>query len=97
MISHWSALQYHGLTEQIPRIVTASTTNKIVTPSMRERKSHNHKKKHAWEINGVRYEYMTIQEKNFFGYEKIWPEEDLYALITDTERTILDLFIYPAL
>lgn len=27
-ISHWSALQHHGLTEQIPQIVTASTPKK---------------------------------------------------------------------
>ena len=27
-ISHWSALQHHGLTEQIPHVVTASTTKK---------------------------------------------------------------------
>lgn len=35
-ISHWSALQHHGLTEQIPQIITASTPTKVVTPSMRE-------------------------------------------------------------
>ncbi len=34
-VSHWSALQHHGLTEQIPQIVTASTPSKVVTPSMR--------------------------------------------------------------
>lgn len=97
MISHWSALQYHGLTEQIPQVITASTPRKIVTPSMREKKSNHSNQKHAWEINNVRYEYMTIQEKNFFGEEIIWPEQDLQARITDKERTLLDLFIYPQL
>lgn len=97
MISHWSALQYHGLTEQMPRVVTASTTSKVVTPSMRENKPHRTQAKHAWEINGIRYEYMTIQEKNFFGDEIIWPEEDLHVRITDKERTLLDLFVYPTL
>lgn len=96
MISHWSALQYHGLTEQIPQAVTASTPRKIVTPSMREKNQHPDQK-HAWEINHVRYEYMTILEKNFFGFDLIWPEQDLYARITDKERTLLDLFIYPQL
>src|SRR3990167_9376093 len=87
MISHWSALHYHGLTEQIPQVVTASTTSKVVTPSMRENKSHSTELKHAWEINGMRYEYMTIQAKNYFGDEIIWPEEDLFVHITDKERT----------
>ena len=30
VISHWLALQHHGLTEQIPQIVTASTTSKAL-------------------------------------------------------------------
>jgi predicted transcriptional regulator of viral defense system len=34
-ISHWSALSYHGLTEHVPRIITACTPKKVVTPSMR--------------------------------------------------------------
>ena len=34
-VSHWSALHHHGLTEQIPLVVTAFTPKKVVTPSMR--------------------------------------------------------------
>lgn len=94
-ISHWSALQHHGLTEQIPQIVTASTPNKVVTPSMREKKSQRSKTKHIWEIDGVRYEYINVQQKHFFGIEKIWLDEHFQIPITDKERTILDLFIYP--
>src|SRR5579864_4307394 len=48
-ISHWSALQHHGLTEQIPQIVTASTPNKVITPSMREKHTQRSKTKHVWE------------------------------------------------
>jgi predicted transcriptional regulator of viral defense system len=94
-ISHWSALQHHGLTEQIPQIVTASTPSKVVTPSMREKQPHRSKTKHMWEIEGVRYEYINVQQKHFSGIEKIWLDEHFQVLITDKERTILDLFIYP--
>lgn len=94
-ISHWSALQYHGLTEQVPQIITASTAQKIMTPAMRKKESSQAKLKHALKINAVCYEYIPIQQKNFFGLEKIWIDEDIRIMITDKERTLLDLFIYP--
>ena len=93
-ISHWSALQHHGLTEQIPQIVTASTTQKVVTPSMRDKSPPSQKTKHAWIIDDIRYEYITIQQKHFFGIEKIWLDEHFQVPITDKERTLLDVFIY---
>lgn len=93
-ISHWSALQHHGLTEQIPQIITASTTQKVVTPSMRQEKAKSIKKKHEWEIAGLRYEYITIQKKHFFGIEKVWVDEYFQVDITDKERTLLDMLIY---
>lgn len=96
-ISHWSALQHHGLTEQIPQIITASTPNKIVTPSMRSKNTHPHAK-HAWEIDGIRYEYMVLQKNHYnIGLEKIWVTEHFLISITDKERTILDVFISPKL
>lgn len=94
-ISHWSALQHHGLTEQIPQIITASTPHKVVTPSMRKPMLIRAETKHAWEIAGVRYEYITVQQKHFFGIEKIWLDEHFQIPITDKERTLLDVFIYP--
>jgi predicted transcriptional regulator of viral defense system len=94
-ISHWSALQHHGLTEQIPQIVTASTPSKVVTPSMREKQPQRLKTKHKWEIEGVYYEYINVQQKHFFGIEKIWLDENSQVPITDKERTLLDVFIYP--
>lgn len=92
-ISHWSALQYHGLTEQIPQIITASTPLKVVTPSMRNKQAWPPNAKHAWDIGGVRYEYITVQEKHRFGIERVWIDDDFHIYITDKERTLLDLFI----
>lgn len=94
-ISHWSALQHHGLTEQIPQVVTASTPSKIVTPSMRDKHLLKPKAKHAWVISGVRYEYINVKHKHFFGIEKIWLDENFNVSITDKERTLLDVFINP--
>lgn len=94
-ISHWSALQHHGLTEQIPRIITASTPSKVITPSMR--KDSSSKTKHRLEIDKIQYEYVTIQQRHFFGIEKIWIDDYFTMDITDKERTLLDLFIYPQL
>lgn len=94
-ISHWSALEYHGLTEQVPQVITASTPKKVLTPSMRDKNMVPSAKKHAWEIAGVRYEYVTVQKKHYFGFEKIWIDEHFQIEITDRERTLLDLFTYP--
>jgi predicted transcriptional regulator of viral defense system len=89
-ISHWSALQHHGLTEQIPQIITASSGSKVFTPSMRsvEKKSE----KHAWIIQGVRYEYFQVKPNKFFGLEEIWVDQDSRVPMTDQERTVIDLF-----
>lgn len=94
-ISHWSALQHHGLTEQIPQIITASTPSKVITPSMRVKNSKQLKRKHTWQIAGVHYEYINVQQKHFFGTEKIWLDEYSQVSITDKERTLLDVFIFP--
>ena len=94
-ISHLSALQHHGLTEQIPTIITASTPKKVLTPSMREQSVQKLSRKHAWVIEDVRYEYMTVKEDHFFGTEKIWLDEHFQVNITDKERTIIDVFVSP--
>ncbi|MDP8238403.1 MAG: hypothetical protein P9X24_04885 [Candidatus Hatepunaea meridiana] len=92
-ISHWSALHHHGFTEQIPMVITAFTFKKVVTPSMRSNSEEIHKGKHAWVIDGIRYEFATVKEKYFFGIEEVWIDEHSRVPITDKERTILETFI----
>jgi predicted transcriptional regulator of viral defense system len=105
-ISHWSALHHHGLTEQVPRQVTASTPKKVVTPSMRagsqsrqrgEVASGREAGRHAWEINGVSYEYYTVAPDRFFGIEEVWVDEHFRIPIYDRERSLLDGFAAPRL
>ncbi len=92
-ISHSSALQYHGLTEQLSKTITASTSKKVLIPSMRNGVVSNKKIKHAFEIDDIRYEYISVQKQHFYGYQKIWLNEQFKVDITDKERTLLDVFI----
>lgn len=54
-ISYWSALNYHGLTEQVPTTVFAATTEQVP----------------AREIHGVTYTFVTVTESKFFGFEPV--------------------------
>jgi hypothetical protein len=57
-------MNYHGLTEQIPQGVQALTTHKVVTPSMRSRRGASKPTKHAWVVQGIRYEYTTSKPES---------------------------------
>lgn len=93
-ISHWSALNYHGLTDQVPRVVTAFTPKKVVTPTMRASDGKG-RRRHAWEVAGVRYEYVVVKMEHFFGIEEVWVDQNSRVAITDPERTVLQTFISP--
>lgn len=54
-ISYWSALNYHGLTEQVPLTVFAATTEQV--PDR--------------EIHGVTYMFITLTATKFFGYDSV--------------------------
>ena len=54
-ISYWTALNYHGLTEQVPLTVFAATTEQVP----------------AREIHGVTYTFVTVTEGKFFGYDSV--------------------------
>lgn len=97
-VSHWSAWQHHGLTTQLPLVVTATTPKKVVTPSMRvgpPRGTNNFPSHHTWDLGGLRFEYVTVRPERFFGLADVWIDEQSRASITDLERSILDGFISP--
>lgn len=54
-ISYGSALNYHGLTEQVPLTVFCATTDRV--PDR--------------EIHGVSYRFVTLTAAKFFGYESV--------------------------
>ncbi len=80
VIAYWSALNYHGFTEQIPNTVFIQTTSR--------------KKEQQLEILGVRYRIVRITKKKFFGSEKVWIE-DVAVEITDPEKTVVDCLDKP--
>ena len=79
-VSYWSALNYHGLTEQIPGTVFLQTTSR--------------KKRRELRVFGVRYKIVKILESKFFGVEKVWID-NIAVNITDQEKTIVDCLDHP--
>lgn len=96
-IAHLSALAHHGLTDQIPRVVSAITSRKVVVPSMRGARKGG-KGQHVWRVAGLDLRYVVvIPERLELGIEMIWMDERFRVPITDRERTVLDLFAMPRL
>ncbi len=80
VIAYWSALNYHGFTEQIPNTVFIQTTSR--------------KKEQQLEILGVRYRIIRVTKQKFFGSEKVWID-DVEVEITDPEKTVVDCLDKP--
>ncbi|MEA1912422.1 MAG: type IV toxin-antitoxin system AbiEi family antitoxin domain-containing protein [candidate division WOR-3 bacterium] len=79
-IAYWSALNFYGLTEQIPNVVFIQSIAR--------------KKKQEKEIFGVRYRVVRVRDYKFFGIRKEWIEETQIN-ITDMEKTIIDCLDKP--
>jgi predicted transcriptional regulator of viral defense system len=52
-IAYWTALHYHGLTEQLANVVFVATL----------------KQKKAMQIHGITYRFITLAKSKFFGIE----------------------------
>jgi len=92
-ISHWSALHFHGMTEQIPHRVYITTTQGIVASrSAKWRKSNQ--RSSSRNINGVLYEFVRVKPERFFGTKDYWIGE-ARVTITDPERTLIDGLVAP--
>lgn len=92
-ISHWSALHYHGLTEQIPRMIYV-TTSSISIPRLRESKIEAAKA--GYPVGNLFYRFIQVKPTRFFGMEKVWCG-DARITMTDPERTLLDGLAMPQL
>jgi len=79
-IAYWSALNFYGLTEQIPATVFIQTTSR--------------KKKQEIEVFGVLYRIVRVKRDKFFGVRREWLEESAIN-ITDKEKTIVDCLDKP--
>ncbi len=79
-IGYWSALNYHGLTEQIPTTVFVQTTSR--------------KKQREKKIFGVDFKIIKLKKEKFFGKESFWSNNE-QVNITDKEKTIVDCLDKP--
>jgi len=79
-IAYRSALNYYGLTEQIPTTVFIQTIT---------RKFNTNPK-----VFGVQYKIIKIKKEKIFGVRKEWIEETQIN-ITDKEKTIIDCLDKP--
>lgn len=96
-VSHWSALAHHGLTTQIPPMIQASTPRGVVTPEMREGQAYRPRGRATWRVLGLEFEFITVGEKHFFGFQQEWVSQWHRVVITDPERTVLDMVASPRL
>ncbi len=94
-LSHATALNLHGLSEQVPRIITCTTTAKIVTPAMRQQEGDGRRRAFEWNIEGLRIRFVSVVPSRFFGIEDVWVDTRTRVPVTDRERTVLDLFVDP--
>lgn len=85
-ISHWSALHYHGLTEQVPRDVFVLTTTGTWIPRA---KSKPEQSRGSYAVGDTTYRFVQAKPDRFFGDEKVWVG-DGRVNVTDLERTLVD-------
>ena len=90
-ISGWTALNHHGLTEQIPRVITLTTPKRVVTPAMR---GAVRTAPATWEVAGQTFEIVAVVPDHFFGDEEIWLDQSRVRMF-DRERALLDCFALP--
>lgn len=89
-ISHWSALSYHGLTEQSPQRVFVLTPSRSV-PRVWKKKGPAI---NGYTVGKIVYQFIQIVPKRYFGVEEVWLHETKVK-ITDPERTLLDGLMAP--
>ncbi|TAN41171.1 MAG: hypothetical protein EPN22_15660 [Nitrospirae bacterium] len=74
-IAYWSALNHHGMTEQLPRSVFVATNHPV--------------RRRLGDVLGVNYKIISLRPEKFFGTVKDWIDE-MPFMITDKEKTIID-------
>ncbi|RPI78622.1 MAG: hypothetical protein EHM45_05930 [Desulfobacteraceae bacterium] len=79
-IAYFSAMNYHGLTEQIPRQVFILTDHKVAKP--------------VRESLGFSFRIISNKPERFFGLSKEWINESSF-MITDLEKTLIDGLALP--
>lgn len=77
-IAYWSALNFHGLTEQTPFTVFVATTKRVK----------------GREILNVRYRFVTLGRRKFFGFEPVSIGASRVT-VSDVEKSLVDGLDHP--
>ncbi len=86
-VSHWSAMHFHGLTQQVPRQVHVLTTAAVSAP--RVRGSGAVAGDDGYKAGGAVFTFVRVAPTRFFGTEPVWIGE-ARVTVTDPERTLID-------
>ncbi len=93
-VSHWSAMHFHGLTQQVPRRVHVLTTAAVSVPRTRGRESTTGDD--GYPAGGAVFTFAQVDPERFFGTEQVWIG-DARVTVTDPERTLIDGLSKPQL
>jgi predicted transcriptional regulator of viral defense system len=89
-ISHFSAMHYHELTDQIPHRVFVTTTTGHSVPRSRNARSG----KSGYRVGEMVYHFIQVKPERFFGTKEVWIGE-VRVTVTDIERTLIDGLVMP--
>jgi predicted transcriptional regulator of viral defense system len=74
-IAYLSAMNHHGMTEQLPRTVLIATNHRVRRPIK--------------ESLGYSFRIISLRPARFFGLQKAWINEQPF-LVTNREKTVID-------
>jgi len=80
-IGFYSAMDIHGLVTQ-PSLVEQIVTSKQIIPKFKY-------------IKNVKFEFIYLNKKHFFGYENTWIDNFHKVKCSDLEKTIIDCLYKP--
>lgn len=86
-VSHWSAMHFHGLTQQVPRRVYVLTTTDVSTP--RKRTAGRADTGDGFPAGGANFTFVGVDATRYFGMRQVWIGE-ARVTVTDPERTLID-------
>lgn len=78
-VGFWTAMNYWGMTEQIPYTVFVATT----------------KRKNDLKFGNQKFEFVTLSKKKFFGFVQEKAGETETFNISSKEKTIVDALMHP--
>jgi len=89
-VSHFTAMHYHELTDQIPRRVFVTTTTGHWVP--RSKKGHDGRG--GYGVADIIYQFIQVKPERFFGTKEVWVDQ-ARVTVTDAERTLIDGLTMP--